>query len=451
MLLALQKRCAHSSFRDIFLLGVQAKLRQVRRLFDTIQRQNAAITGRPGGQGHDGCWSANLRRAVVTMIKSLEVMMQSLYDRGVPHEVVMALRSKAMMTLCVESFFPLMRSSSNSGGNMPYASDCAMHREKVIAEQVKSTQQGGVLGFNYYTGPSRHYLPSGSASVPLVHVRLKKDSKGPSSMMNKEERREKLAVLRECARQFRKSRTGRVTDKGKHTSGTAPTAQRAAFSSKATESSGDLGASSRRGPAGLLSEDSRIIIPANSVVIVKVLHAGLFCPFQLVLLQQNLVESWVRKKQPKRKRGQQSRATDSQPKHHWVTNNPTPLVRDFHQNDDNGNLFEVGQTRRLSCAAFYGTVDSYFNTKTSSTNELTQFEVTEEQYEAASERVCSNIAAATADSEDDDSDGWCSDDSDDLGAAGKRESTVRVVTRRSMRPSAGRFNVWEMEGHRARS
>ena len=78
-------------------------------------------------------------------------------------------------------------------------------------------------------------------------------------------------------------------------------------------------------------------------------------------------------------------------------------------------------------------------------------EITEEQYEAASERVCSNIAAATADSEDDDSDGWCSDDSDDLGAAGKRESTVRVVTRRSMSPSAGRFNVWEMEGHRARS
>ena len=176
--------------------GALAKLRQVLGLFDSIQHENAAITGRKGGQGNDGCWSNNLRRALKTLIGSLEWLLNSWYERGVPEDVVLAQRIKALLTLCVESFFPTMRDVKNSGGSNPYALDCAQHRELVILERAKATIGILKLGWCYYMGDSKHYIPTESASVELIHMRRKQSSPSTGALMAPGDRKECLEVLR---------------------------------------------------------------------------------------------------------------------------------------------------------------------------------------------------------------------------------------------------------------
>lgn len=416
------------------------RLRAVDDMFTRVQSSNTLVIGRPTGQGNEGCFSRNLRRSIKTLCLSLERKFAEWHARKVPDAIVRAFNLRAALTLPVEGFFSDVRSTHNSGGGNPYALDCARYRGRTIHVESKAKSD---LGYSHYTGPSAHYMPPSSSPVLQVHSRPKKLVSTAGSMLEPSVRLAGLAILRRCAKYFRGPRTGRVTDKGKHQPGTGPTSLRAGF---APAPDSDRGASQllpREFNAAecVASGISRVLHFAGTLVIVKIVHAGQECPFQLVELRENLIEQKVLST---RKRDRHRGGI----KYIWQSENWNPLVADFHQDGNDSYHFVTSspiQLRRLNASSFYGAIDDYFDAIQIG-GELTAFSITEETYEAAVSRVCappglsSALDAPPVQSDESESDSGSNSDGDSSLPA--RESVIREARAgQDMPRRAGRFDL----------
>jgi len=267
-----------------------------------VRAQNEATTGRPSGQGNDCNWSNNFRRALDTLIASFIGFLDWCHKAGVPSEVVAACTARAWQTLCVESFFPILRDSKNSGGGNPYAAVCAQYREAVLLEKAK---QSSDVGFDYYTGPSRGYPDAASKPVAFVHKPKRAHARKWLSDDRRNTEQAKSAreaaksaraaetanykVLCDAARLMRGSRTTRVTDKGKHNVGAAPTQLRLGFHGKSGPEVGDLGTSSLTGRVNL-AQKQKIVYFAQSILVVKA-SRGQGVSFFLALLLEHVYQT----------------------------------------------------------------------------------------------------------------------------------------------------------------
>jgi hypothetical protein len=412
------------------------KLRQVDAFVDKVQSYNTSITGRPGGQGNEGCWSNNFRRAVKSFISSIEIKLQQFAERKLPVGVVSAMSLSATLTLCVESYFPVMRSALNSGGGNPYALQCSRRRASVNTENAKSLTENG---FSYFTGPTRHYVPTGSSPAAMIYMR-DKSCVSAGTLISAEQRIEQLRVLRLCQKLFRGARTGRVTDHGKHSVGTAPTQSRPGFTANASDSRGPMEPRQHQSAAGVQAGCSRILYYANAIIVVKIVHPGQSCPFQLVHLRENLVETWTKLDEKRARRTGNS--------YEWVAESWNPLVVDFYQDEDDSNHFRTSQPpamRRLCASAFYGVVDSYFSASMTD-GELSEFYVTDETYEEAVSLVCalpseSSVRSSVPSPIQVEEAAEGDNSSDDDSRASKRHDSKRQSERFGMRPRAGAFDV----------
>ena len=384
---------------------------------------------------------------------SIEKLLLSYAERGVPTEIVMAQSLRAMLTLCVESFFPMMRDSKNSGGGNPYALDCAQYRESCISEMMKALMD---CGFSNFTGFSKHYVPAGSKPVAMMYFRSKKDVVTAGASMSRDVREKGLKILRQCARLFRGSRMQRVTDKGKFAPGTVPTQLREGFRADAAEERGaalqahnlqQQQQQQQQTSSEVVAGTARMLYHANTIIVIKIVRPpGQVCPFQLVYLMENLTESWVAitKSRSKKKRRQHS-VDGNLMTHHWVVDNAKPLVTDFHQDGEDSRVFKTStpaQTRRLNCMTFYGSVDDYFSSK-SRDGEMVEFEISDESYEAACDVATSKPV------EGDDVDGSYDEP---LGgeeggvelASSKRQRTSERSLRPGIRLTAQRFDAVQL-------
>lgn len=415
------------------------RLRAVDDMFTSVQSANTLVIGRPSGQGNEGCFSRNLRRSIKTMCVSLERKFLEWRNRKVPDALVRAFNLNSTLTIPVECFFSKLRGAQNSGGCNPYALDCARFRAGSINEEAKAKSE---LGYSYYTGPSVHYIAPTSSPVAQVHSRPKKVVKTAGSLLEPSERRAKLAILRRCAKYFRGPRSGRVTDKAKHQPGTGPTSLRAGFMSAPDPVRGALPLLPREFNAAECATPgiSRVLHFAGTIIIVKIVHAGQECPFQLVELRENLIEHKVI-------------STKKRDRHHhgikyiWKSENWSPLVADFHQDENDAYRFMTSspiQLRRLNASSFYGGIDDYFDA-VQSEGELTAFSITEETYETAVSSVCALPGRTSApdtppdESEESESDTGSNSDGNELPA---RETVVREARAgRDMPRRAGRFDL----------
>jgi hypothetical protein len=113
---------------------------------------------------------------------------------NVPQEVRDVQEARALTTLPVERFFPLMRKNFP----IPYALQYMQSRTRAVHEAVK---QVNATGFNYFTGDrksDRHYTTSGSEAVRTVHRVDKIHFRASRSAKKKEGTEIDISQLQQC-------------------------------------------------------------------------------------------------------------------------------------------------------------------------------------------------------------------------------------------------------------
>jgi hypothetical protein len=434
-----------------------AKLSQAARLMEDVRRDNAALTGRPLGQGNDTNFSNSSRRAVKATIESFSDILLWCEKNEVPLRVTLAIQPKAFQSLCVETFFPFIRSVNNSGGGNPYALQCAQYRGSVINEEAKKHTSLETLGWSYHTSPdSKHYQDAASHLVAMVHKPHKPGratrTQSESVKAERDSARTTLSTLFKAARLFRKARTLRVTDNGKQRQGTAPTQNRAGFVGAAGEEDGLLTSSKSSSRKGTLPTTSRVVYHALSIIVVKDLNKKSRIPFFLVQVLEHVIEALVSIK-PKKRHGASSEKAASEKKF-WKITNSKPRVRVFNSTADltyaTSNTPEI---RLLAVESMYGTLPRYFNVRTDAPGDLAGFEISDDAYEESIELVSGGQAPEDIREHhdpayDDDSDEFGNDDDEDNNDA--RCFKVRAGVH-ALRPVVGGYDYGRLLSKRPRS
>jgi hypothetical protein len=372
-------------------------------LVEKMVVQNAERTGRNlNAEGPQGNFSRVVRKSLTNLLLALRRRVLAWKKLDVPSEVQNAAVFKAMTTLCVERFFPLMRARWTH----PYVMQYFQERANVIVEETKRLTNPG---FSYFTGKRKrdeHYIDCGATPCSVDAFVLGKTRvttrhlRGEEKQDAIETRARELEDLYAAAVCYRGVTTQRVTDTGKEMIGAKPSVAYPAgtFTSAGIDNSSDVEATSRPAVQVSVVWKSTTVYRKFTLVYVKAVASAAEDVFFGQLMESIVLMEPV---------GRRGRAKLAPPKPHiqYFKGGET-LNSEYLRYTRDKNSFPT-----VAVAAIHGLVEQYVAVSHDSAGMLTSFDIQTEELE----RIEGVVNEEESDEEEEEEQ--------------KRDETIRRLTR----------------------